>query len=71
MPTDDGPRDAADLKKIVDRRLADAIGWRKSARENGETLAWERANGQVDELLIVQDLLCLILDLPRTYAAQR
>ena len=64
-------RDAADVKKVVDRRLELAVGWRKSARENGETLGWERANGQVDELLIIQDLLCIILNEPRTYAAQR
>jgi hypothetical protein len=71
MPTADGPRDAADLKKIVDRRLDDAVELRSRANKNREMLNWERANGQVDELLIVQDLLCIILDLPRTYAAQR
>jgi hypothetical protein len=64
-------RDAADVKKIVDRRLRDAIGWRKAARENGEKLNWERANGQVDELMLIQDLLCIILNEPRTYAASR
>lgn len=71
MPNIGGPRDAADLKRIVDRRLEDAVGWREAARRNGETMGWERANGQVDELMLIQDLLCIILNEPRTYAAQR
>ena len=71
MPNIGGPRDAADLKKIVDRRLAEAIERRKVARRNGEALDHNHENGAVDELLVMQDLLCIVLDLPRTYAAAR
>ena len=71
MPNIDGPRDAADLKRIVDVRLARAIDLRKTARRNGEALDHNYANGAIDELLVVQDLLCIVLDLPRTYAAAR
>lgn len=71
MPNIGGPRDAADLKHIVDRRLQDAVELRRTARRNGEDANWHWANGAVDELMIVQDLLCIILNLPRTYAAQR
>lgn len=68
---DSGPRDATDLKRIVDRRLAAAVELRKTARRNGETLDWSHANGAVEELMIMQDLLCIVLNLPRTYAAAR
>lgn len=60
-----------ELKAVVDRRLHAAVELRKTARKNGETADWNYANGAVDELLIVQDLLCMILNMPRTYAAQR
>lgn len=64
-------RTTDEVKAVVDRRLLAAVELRKKARRNGETADWNWANGAIDELMIVQDLLCIILNQPRTYAAQR
>ena len=64
-------RTVDELKAVIDRRLTAAVELRAWSRENGETADWNWANGAVDELMIVQDLLCIILNQPRTYAAQR
>lgn len=69
MPDDARPRDAGDLKRIVDRRLDDAKELRHRAASNGESLDESYALGAMRELAVVQDLLCVILNQPRTYAA--
>lgn len=64
-----GPRDAADLKKIVDRRLSEARDLRHRVACNGEALDEYYALGSIRELAVMQDLLCIVLNLPRTGAA--
>lgn len=62
-------RDTADLKKVVDRRLQTARENLRRAYDRGETLDYQYMRGQERELEIMQDLLCILLDQPRTYAA--
>ena len=66
-----GPRNAEDLKRIVDRRLANAREDLAGA-ETDAPLDAPYLRGQIHELATMQDLLCIVLDLARTgYASTK
>lgn len=65
-------RTTEELKRVVDRRLADVRADIVGFRERNEILDREYARGQEHELATIQDLLCIILEQPRTrYASLR
>lgn len=70
MPQEPGQISTADeLLQVVERRLAKVVEGGVKANEQGEQLDFEYFRGQEHELRTMQDLLCVILDRPRTYYA--
>lgn len=65
----DGPRNAEDLLMTVERRLMLARTGKREAEKNGERLDANYRAGQIRELEVMDDLLRMVLNRPRTFAA--